>query len=105
MTFEDNSFRISTNHLLYIPANTEYIRQSYDDEEIIAIHFNILNKDFFAPFFIDVEEETCNNAFRDIYIEYGMKEKWVLNINALLSRMNISALLLLKKIIQKNMIN
>lgn len=67
MTFEDTSFRISTNHLLYIPANTEYTRQSYDDEEIIAIHFNILNKDFFAPFFIDVEEETCNNAFRDIY--------------------------------------
>ena len=67
MVFEDTTFRINTDNLLYIPANMEYIRQSYDDEEIIAIHFNILNRDFFSPFLINVEEEKCNRVFSEIY--------------------------------------
>ena len=67
MMFEDRSFRITAANLLYIPANTEYTRQSYGDEEIIAIHFNILNREIFPPCLIDVEEEKCNNAFREIY--------------------------------------
>ena len=67
MTFEDNSFRVTVDNLLYIPANTEYMRQSYEDEEIIAIHFNILNREFFSPSLINIEEEKCNKAFREIY--------------------------------------
>lgn len=67
MTFEDDSFRITTDNLLYIPANTEYTRQSYGDEEIIAIHFNILNRENFTPFSINIEEEKCNKAFEEIY--------------------------------------
>ena len=67
ITFDDNSYRATADKLLYIPADTEYVRQSYDDEEIIAIHFNILNRDFFAPFLIDVEAEKCDKAFKEIY--------------------------------------
>lgn len=66
MIFEDNRFRITADSLLYIPDNTEYTRQSYNDEDIIAIHFNILNNDFSAPFLINVEED-CNRAFMEIY--------------------------------------
>ena len=66
MIFEDESYRITTNNLLYIPSNVEYTRQSYDDEEIIAIHFNISNKEFFTPLLINVDEEICNKVFREI---------------------------------------
>jgi AraC-like DNA-binding protein len=67
MIFEDNSFKITASNLLYIPANTEYTRQSYGNEEIIAIHFNILNRENFTPCLINVEEEKCNKAFKEIY--------------------------------------
>ncbi len=67
MIFDDNSFRVTTDHLIYIPANTEYTRQSYGDEEIIAIHFNILNVENFTPFLIKTDKEACDRAFTEIY--------------------------------------
>lgn len=67
MIFKDNSFRITPDNLLYIPVNTEYTRQSYDDEEIVAIHFNILNRNFFEPLLINIDQEKCNKFFREIY--------------------------------------
>ena len=78
MIFEDNSFRITTGNLLYIPANTEYTRQSYVNEEIIAIHFNILNRENFTPCLINVEEEKCNKAFSEIWDIYGLSCQIVL---------------------------
>ncbi len=74
MIFENDSFRITADKLLYIPSNTEYTRQSYDDEEIIAIHFNILNRESFTPFLINIEEEKCNEIFREIYSVWSKKE-------------------------------
>lgn len=72
--FENNSFRITTDNLLYIPANTEYARQSYGNEEIIAIHFNILSSGIFTPFLINIEEEKRNKAFREIYRVWNEKK-------------------------------
>jgi len=39
MTFDTKKYRITSDVLLYIPSNTEYMRKSYDDENI-AIHFS-----------------------------------------------------------------
>lgn len=75
MTFGSESFRITTNNLLYIPANTEYVRHGDGDEEIIAIHFNIANKEFFTPLSINIDEEKCNKAFEEIYRLWNEKKK------------------------------
>jgi len=74
MIFEDNSFRVTPDNLLYIPANTEYTRKSYDDEEIIVIHFNILNRNFFEPFLINIDEEKCNGFFQKIYTMWSERK-------------------------------
>ncbi len=67
MIFRDVSFSVTEKSLLYIPANTEYTRQSYDKEEIIAIHFNILNKELCKPSLIEINEAACNEFFYKIY--------------------------------------
>lgn len=67
MMFESGKFTITSDNLMYIPANTEYSRQSYDDEEIIAVHFNILNKTFKDPIMINVDKERCDEAFSKIH--------------------------------------
>lgn len=74
MFFPENSITVTPSDLLYIPANIEYARQSCD-EEIIAIHFNLLNKNFFEPFIIEVDEEICNDVFRRIYEIWTKREK------------------------------
>lgn len=75
MTFPKTNIEATPSDLLYIPANIEYSRRSYEDEEIIAIHFNILNKNFFEPFIINVDEEKCNEVFRRIYEIWTRREK------------------------------
>lgn len=75
MIFQNQSFRIGSDSLMYIPANTEYLRQSYDDEEIIAVHFNILNCDSSAPCLIKVDSDECNRVFSEIYNLWTEKKK------------------------------
>lgn len=74
MIFKDTIFRITPNNLLYIPANTEYTRQSYDDEEIIAIHFNIFNRNFSEPCLIDTDEERGNRFFQQLYLLWSERK-------------------------------
>ena len=74
MIFEKNTYKIDCSDLIYIPANKEYLRQSYGDEEIIAIHFNILNKNIFSPECIKIDSIRCNDAFRKIYDLWKNKE-------------------------------
>lgn len=67
MFFKDADFRLEPNHLFYIPANIEYSRKSYDDEEIVAIHFNITNRIISAPMVIPVERDKTDNALLQMY--------------------------------------
>ncbi len=67
MTFGDKEMTVGSDSLLYIPANTEYSRESHDVEDIIAIHFNILNDNLFTPFLIDVEKEKCDEVFCELH--------------------------------------
>ena len=67
MTFGDKEMTVGTDSLLYIPANTEYLRESRDLEDIIAIHFNMLSESLFTPFLIDVEKEKCDEVFCEMH--------------------------------------
>ncbi len=63
----NNSVNVSTDKLLYIPANTEYKRHSIGNETLVAIHFNILNRETSEPALIDIDTDECNKAFYEIY--------------------------------------
>ena len=67
MIFKNISYEAASDGLIYIPANCEYLRQSYGDEEIIAIHFNILNKNILSPICVKVDTRKCDEAFKKIY--------------------------------------
>lgn len=73
MIFKNISFCVGTDDLLYIPANIEYVRQSYDDEKILAIHFNIINREYFNPDTIKVDPEKCDSVFFEIYRIWNQK--------------------------------
>ncbi len=75
MRFENAFFTAGEGNLLYIPANTEYTRQSYENEEIIAIHLNILNKDISEPAMIDVDSAECNEVFFKLYEIWSERKK------------------------------
>lgn len=70
MTFANQRFKLDTNQLFYIPANTEYSRRSYDSEVIIAIHFNIINRTFDAPEAINVDSDKIDKVL------YKMHSTW-----------------------------
>lgn len=74
MAFGNDVYKANESNLLYIPANTEYRRTSYDDETIVAIHFNIANRSFQSPLLIDVDKEKCDNAFLQIFYTWSEKK-------------------------------
>lgn len=67
LIFKNITFEATSKDLMYIPANCEYLRQSYGDEEIIAIHFNILNKNIFSPICVKVDTHECDEIFKEIF--------------------------------------
>ncbi len=70
MFFGNRRFRLGTDQLFYIPADTEYSRKSYDSEVIIAIHFNIINRT------VDKPEEVLVNSGTVDNILYKMHSAW-----------------------------
>ena len=74
MIFKNVTCKITSEELLYIPANQEYLRQSHCGEEIIAIHFNILNKNISSPFCLKIETCKCDAVFKAIYDVWVSKE-------------------------------
>lgn len=75
MIFKNTTCKITSEELMYIPANKEYLRQSYGGEEIIAIHFNILNKNIFSPICIKIDTCKCDEVFKEIYEIWESREK------------------------------
>lgn len=75
MIFKKITYEVTSEDLIYIPANCEYLRQSHGDEEIIAIHFNILNKNIFSPLCVKIDTRKCDEAFKEIYKIWENKEK------------------------------
>lgn len=75
MSFATQSFRVTPDYLLYIPENTEYERQSYADEEMVAIHFNILNKVLSEPFLLPVDNLKGSSVFLEISEVWSRKER------------------------------
>jgi len=74
MIFKSITCEITPEELLYIPANKEYLRQSCGDEEMIAIHFNILNKNIFSPLCMRIDAGKCDAVFKAIYDAWESKE-------------------------------
>ena len=74
MIFQSTTCEITPEELLYIPANKEYLRQSCGDEEMIAIHFHILNKNIFSPLCMKIDAQKCETVFKAIYDAWASKE-------------------------------
>ncbi|MBO5370765.1 MAG: hypothetical protein J6B23_08840, partial [Clostridia bacterium] len=75
MTFESETFAVTPDNVLYIPANSVYSRVSFDDENLIAIHFNIKNVASFSPMLIDTDNGKTTRIFMDIYNIWNSKKR------------------------------
>ena len=74
MIIENTKTHVSSESLLYVPEGIEYSRRSEADEEIIVIHFNIINQKHQNWAIIDVDSLECNKVFEEILLIWDKKE-------------------------------
>lgn len=74
MFFGKEHFKLNTDQLFYIPANIEYSRKSYENEIIIAVHFNIINRSFEKPELISVDSDEVDEILYEMYNTWSSRK-------------------------------